>query len=62
MKLLKCKLCSGEVDIVGNEKTINKKVKCKKCGFTNAPIESENRFPEVLVIRKRKINVQEKIR
>ena len=54
MKLLKCKLCSGEVDIVGNEKAINKKVKCKKCGFTNGSTDSEQKFPEVLVIRKRK--------
>lgn len=53
MKLLKCKLCSGEVDIIGNEKAINKKIKCKKCGFTN---ESESKFPEVLIIRKRKPN------
>jgi hypothetical protein len=52
MKLLKCKLCSGEVDIVGNEKAINKKVKCKKCGFTNG--DTEQKFPEVLVIRKRR--------
>ncbi len=51
MKLLKCKLCSGEVDIVGNEKVINKKIKCKKCGFTN---ESESKFPEVVIIRKRR--------
>jgi uncharacterized Zn finger protein len=58
MKLLKCKLCSGEVDIVGNEKTINKKVKCRKCGFTNSSTESEQKFPEVLVIRKRKVNAQ----
>lgn len=53
MKLLKCKLCSGEVDIIGNERSINKKIKCKKCGFTN---ESECKFPEVVVIRKRRLN------
>lgn len=52
MKLLKCKLCAGEIDIVGNEKSINKKVKCKKCGFTNG--EPEQKFPEVLIIKKRK--------
>lgn len=50
MKLLKCKLCLGEVDIIGNERAMNKKVKCRKCGFTN---ENENKGPEVLVIRKR---------
>jgi hypothetical protein len=51
MKLLKCKLCSGEVDIIGNERSINKKIKCRKCGFSN---EIESKFPEVFVIRKRR--------
>lgn len=50
MKLLKCKLCMGEMDIVGNERAVNKKVKCRKCGFTN---ETDNKGPEVVVIRKR---------
>ena len=35
MKILKCKLCMGEVDIVGNERSICTKIKCRKCGFTN---------------------------
>jgi uncharacterized Zn finger protein len=52
MKLLKCKLCSGEMEIVGNERAINKKVKCLKCGYTNVG-EPERKGPEVLVIRKR---------
>lgn len=50
MKLLKCKLCMGEVDFVGNERAVNRKVKCRKCGFTN---EAENKGPEVFVVRKR---------
>lgn len=54
MKLLKCKLCHGEIDIIANERSINKKIKCRKCGFTNG--EPEQKFPEVFVIRKRKIN------
>lgn len=54
MKLLKCKICMGEVDLVGDEHTVNRKVKCRKCGFTNdAP---ENKGPEVVVIRKRPLN------
>ncbi len=54
MKLLRCKLCRGEVDIIGNEKSIKKKVKCQKCNFTN---DSEQKdYPEVIVIRKRKIS------
>lgn len=51
MKLLKCKLCSGEVEIIGNLRLINKKVKCTKCGFTN---EEKQNYPEVVVIRKKK--------
>lgn len=54
MKLLKCKLCAGEMDIVGNERSINKKVKCRQCGYSN---ENENDYgrkgPEVVIIRKR---------
>jgi hypothetical protein len=50
MKLLKCKICLGEVDLVGNERSINRKVKCRKCGFTN---ETEQKGPEVVIIRKR---------
>ena len=30
MILLKCKLCLGEVDIIGNDRSINKKTKCQK--------------------------------
>lgn len=51
MKLLKCIVCMGEVDMVGDEHSINRKVKCKKCGFTNEVVE--NKGPEIVVIRKR---------
>lgn len=51
MKLLKCKLCRGEVDIIGNEKSVNKKIKCRKCGFSNE--NDQKSFPEVIVIRKK---------
>ncbi len=40
----------GEVDIVGNDRSINKKIKCRKCGFAN---NSEPAGPEVVIIRKR---------
>lgn len=40
----------GEVDFVGNERSINRKVKCRKCGFTN---ETESKGPEVFIVRKR---------
>lgn len=52
MKLLRCKLCHWEMEIVGNERSINKKVKClnTKCGFTN---ETEQKGPEIIIMRKR---------
>lgn len=51
MKLLKCKICDGEMDIVGNERAINKKVKCQQCGFNN--LDAVKKEPEVFVVRKR---------
>lgn len=49
MKILRCKLCKGEVEIIGSDKTIQKKVKCLKCGFTN---ETEKKSAEVVIIRR----------
>ncbi|CAB4196984.1 hypothetical protein UFOVP1290_504 [uncultured Caudovirales phage] len=51
MKLLKCKLCSGEVDIIGTEHSVNKKIKCTKCGYSNT--ESNKVEPEILIIRRK---------
>jgi uncharacterized Zn finger protein len=51
MILLKCKLCSGEVDIVKNDNGINKKTKCQKCGHTN--VEPEQNGPEIIFMRRR---------
>lgn len=52
MKLLRCKLCSGEVDIIKSNKVINKKVKCRKCGFSNLnEKEKETDIPDVMVIK-----------
>jgi len=50
MKILKCKLCSGEVDIVGNDRSIIKKTKCNKCGHTN---DTTHKEPEVIIMRRR---------
>lgn len=50
MLLLKCKLCAGEVDFIGNDKSIFKKVKCNKCGFTNE--NTIPKIPEIIIIRK----------
>ena len=56
MKLLKCKLCSGEMDIVGGEHSINKKVKCRNCGYSNENEQERPKGPEVVIIRKRNPN------
>lgn len=53
MKFLKCKICSGEVDIIGNERAVHKKIKCRKCGMSN---QTEAKGPEVVIIRKRPIS------
>jgi hypothetical protein len=51
MKLLKCKVCRGEVDIVDQDRSIGKKTKCRKCGYAyQPPVEKE---PEIVIIRKR---------
>lgn len=53
MKFLKCIFCDGELDILSpNDRSINKKTKCRKCGFSNAE-NAEKKEPEVLIIRKR---------
>ena len=50
MKFLKCAICNGEVDIIYTDRSINKKIKCRKCGFTNSSATKE---PEIIIIRKR---------
>jgi hypothetical protein len=50
MKLLKCKICLGEVDFVDNDRSVNRKVKCRNCGLTN---ETEDKCPEIVIIKKR---------
>lgn len=51
MKLLKCRNCNGEIDIVNNERAIIKKVRCTQCGFNNE--DQERKGPEIIIIRKR---------
>lgn len=55
MKLLKCKLCDGECEFVGNDHTVNRKIRCLQCGFSNLN-EPEKKGPEVVIIRKRPLN------
>lgn len=42
------------MDIVGGERAINKKVKCRQCGYSNEN-ENDRKGPEVVVIRRRPI-------
>lgn len=51
MKLLKCKLCGGEVDIINNHKAVNKIIKCRKCGYSNNKIKSK-KVTEIVIIKK----------
>lgn len=50
MKLLKCLLCNGEADIIGNEFAVNKIIRCQRCGYSNNTPKKE---PEVVIIKKR---------
>jgi hypothetical protein len=52
MKLLKCKLCHGEVDIIGNFRGVTKKIKCLNCKYSNSS-DKEKILPEVVVIKKK---------
>lgn len=49
MKLLKCIICNGEIDIIGNERAVSKKTKCRKCGLTS---HEEKVAPEVIIRRR----------
>jgi len=52
MKILKCIICGGEVDILEYNGSINKKIKCRCCGFNNLQTQKKKE-PEVVIIRKR---------
>jgi hypothetical protein len=54
MKILKCKLCRGECDVINYERSINKQIRCRGCGYTNEIAHNSSiKEPEVVVIRKR---------
>jgi hypothetical protein len=61
MKLLKCLLCREEMEIVGNERSVNKKVRCLGCGYTNVGeiVSDSRRGPEVVIMHKRPFKPQE---
>jgi DNA-directed RNA polymerase subunit RPC12/RpoP len=54
MKLLRCIICEGEIILVDSaDHSINRKVRCKKCGFTNCGEHLQKKEPEIIIIRKR---------
>lgn len=52
MKLLKCKVCGGEVEIINNDRSVNKKIKCLDCGFNNID-ENTSKKIEIVVLKRR---------
>ena len=42
------------MDIVGNERAIYKKVKCRSCGFSNEK-DTDSKMPEIVIIRKKRL-------
>lgn len=57
MNILKCIFCGGEIDILNEDRSSFKKVKCKKCGFTNSTVK-EVKQPEIFtILRKKHIDV-----
>lgn len=52
MKILKCRVCDGEVDIIANHRSVSKKIKCRKCKYTNN--NEKNNQPEIVILRKKK--------
>lgn len=51
MKLLRCKICDGEMEIIGGFHSVFKKVKCKQCNFSNEN-EFNKKSPEIIIIKK----------
>jgi len=56
MKILRCIICNGEVELVIDDRSTNKKVRCSKCGFTNCTPTTNIKEPEIFIIRKRAIS------
>lgn len=53
MKLLRCKICKNEIDIIKNDRSVNKIIKCRKCGFSN---NDQKPMPEVVIIKRKRNN------
>ena len=56
MKLFRCIICGGEIEIIdATDGSINKKVKCLKCGFTNFN-DHKSKEPEIIIIKRKSSN------
>lgn len=44
-------MCRGEAEIIGGDRSIYKKIKCTKCGYTNAG-DLPKKSAEVVIIRR----------
>ena len=52
MRLFRCIFCNGEIEFLNLiEHIVNRKIKCKRCGFTNCT--DLKKEPEIIVIRKK---------
>ena len=58
MKFLKCLICQGEIDIIDSSAALDKKVKCRRCGFSNRQ-ENRNPEPEIVIMRRRPLFIEE---
>jgi len=55
MKLLKCRVCDGEMELNSDERGVVRHARCLKCGYCGECAGSkEKREPEVVVIRRRR--------
>jgi hypothetical protein len=60
MKLLKCKLCGEECDLIGNEHQIERKIKCYQCNYNAASNDTntgDKNNSEVIIMRRRPLSV-----
>jgi ribosomal protein S27E len=51
MKILKCKVCDSEVDVIGNDSSVKRKIKCSRCDKDIV----ETTGPEIIIVRKRPV-------
>lgn len=56
MKILSCLFCEGELDVLNQDSSSVKKVKCLKCDFVSPDkIEKQDDQPQIFVRRPRRL-------